>query len=57
MGMKLGLSPLGRNMIRLLDNSIHGKLFVPGREQVMGNGGVCRTRSFVICKPLQILFG
>jgi len=43
--------------IRMFENRAPRGIFGPTRDEVMGTGGGCRMRNFMICTPHQILFG
>ena len=42
--------------LRVLENKVLRRIFLPKRDDEQGNGEDYRTRSFMICTPQQILF-
>jgi hypothetical protein len=42
------------NCLRVFENRVLRRIFGPRRNEVMGGGGNCITRSFVICTLRQL---
>jgi hypothetical protein len=45
------------HILRVFENRVLRRIFVPKRDDVMENGGSSTMRSFIICTHLQIFLG